>query len=103
MLEIDRCTDDFLDATAYACPSWWRGNSRATEVVCQLVNNWLDGDFSKGQFSGQALNDLKSRIQQISSRLTNLAEGYEDNLPVVVPVHDGSVIHLPYVQISNSF
>lgn len=103
MIEVDRCNDSLFDATDYACPAWWRGNERGVEVVCQLVHGWLNGEFQGGEFSGPALNELRARMRNLHVGLQKIASnlGCADEMEHV-PLHDGSVIHLPYVQIPGN-
>lgn len=103
MIEIDRCNDDLLDGTDYACPAWWRGNDRAVTVVCQLVHNWLNGEFEAGNFAGPALNELRARMMDLDSRMRQLRDRLceQRSVDVIVPLHDGSVIHLADLSTPN--
>jgi hypothetical protein len=57
-------TDDpEFDGTDFAHPAWWRGHEQTTAMVCQKVNEILDGkDDGKGENSEGPWRDLRKRL-----------------------------------------
>lgn len=56
--------DEELDATDFAHPAWWRGERYSYMMMCERVNEFLDGKGNQGT-SHVELEAIKGRIQTL--------------------------------------
>lgn len=60
--------DPIYDATDGAHPAWWRGQKHTTQLLCQMINEILDGRDDGSGVANEPWESTRRRLLALSRK-----------------------------------